>query len=126
MVFYRFCKVCKHTFRDDTLHTVGTIFARQHVHAPCGADTDAVEYYVVDTTFSLQKLYPLDIVKAFGEANGIEIPYVIADRRPGDVAECYADPKKALEGLGWKAEKSVEQMCADTWRWQKNNPNGYN
>ena len=67
----------------------------------------------------------LDIVKAFKEANGIDIPYVITDRRPGDVAECYADPKKALETLGWKAERGLDEMCEDSWRWQKNNPEGY-
>ena len=67
----------------------------------------------------------LDIVHAFKEANGIEIPYVIADRRPGDVAECYADPKKAFEGLGWKAEKNLADMCRDSWRWQSSNPEGY-
>ncbi len=67
----------------------------------------------------------LDIVKAFEETNGVSVPYVIAPRRSGDVAECYADPKKAFEVLGWKAEKNLSDMCRDTWRWQKNNPNGY-
>ena len=67
----------------------------------------------------------LDIVKAFKDANGIEIPYVIAERRSGDVAECYADPKKAFEGLGWKAEKNLTDMCKDSWRWQSSNPDGY-
>ncbi|MBR2460380.1 MAG: UDP-glucose 4-epimerase GalE [Clostridia bacterium] len=67
----------------------------------------------------------LVIVKAFKDANGIEIPYVIAERRSGDVAECYADPKKAFEGLGWKAEKNLTDMCKDSWRWQSSNPDGY-
>ncbi len=67
----------------------------------------------------------LDMVKAFEKANGIKIPYVIAPRRSGDVDECYADPKKAREVLGWAAEKTLEDMCRDTWRWQSANPNGY-
>ena len=67
----------------------------------------------------------LDIVKAFEAANGIKIPYIITDRRPGDVETLYADPKLAEEMLGWRAEKSIEDMCRDTWRWQRMNPNGY-
>lgn len=67
----------------------------------------------------------LDIVNAFEKVNNVKVPYVITDRRPGDVAECFADPKKALEVLGWKAEKTLEDMCRDTWRWQSNNPEGY-
>ena len=67
----------------------------------------------------------LDIVKAFEKANGVKVPYVIAPRRAGDVAECYADPKKALNDFGWKAEKTLEDMCRDSWRWQSNNPSGY-
>ena len=67
----------------------------------------------------------LDIVKAFEKANGVKVPYVIAPRRAGDVAECYADPKKALADFGWKAEKTLEAMCRDAWRWQSNNPSGY-
>lgn len=67
----------------------------------------------------------LDIVKSFERVNGVPIPYVIADRRPGDIAKCYADPKKAFEKLGWKAEKNIDDMCRDTWRWQSTNPNGY-
>ena len=67
----------------------------------------------------------LDMVKAFEKVNDIKIPYVIAPRRPGDVDECYADSSKAAKMLGWTAEKTLEDMCADTWNWQKNNPNGY-
>ena len=67
----------------------------------------------------------LDIVKAFEKASGVKVPYKIVDRRPGDVAECYANPKKAKEELGWEAEYGIEQMCADSWRWQTQNPNGY-
>lgn len=67
----------------------------------------------------------LDVVKAFEKASGIPIPYVIKPRRPGDIDECYADPGLALKELGWKAERGIEEMCEDSWRWQKNNPNGF-
>ena len=67
----------------------------------------------------------LDMVKAFGKACGKEIPYEIKPRRAGDIAMCYADPAKAARVLGWKAEKGLDEMCADTWRWQSQNPNGY-
>ena len=67
----------------------------------------------------------LDIVKNFEEANDIKIPYSIKPRRPGDIATCYCDPTKAKEELGWEAQFGIKEMCADSWRWQKNNPNGY-
>ncbi len=67
----------------------------------------------------------LDIVKNFEEANGIKIPYVIKNRRPGDIATCYCDPHKAKEELGWVAQYGIREMCEDAWRWQSNNPNGY-
>ena len=67
----------------------------------------------------------LDMVKAFSKASGQDIPYKIVDRRPGDVAKCYADPTKANNELGWKAEFGIGRMCEDSWRWQSNNPNGY-
>ena len=67
----------------------------------------------------------LDIVKNFEEANGVKIPYEIKPRRPGDIATCYADASKAEKELGWKAELGIREMCEDSWRWQKNNPNGY-
>ena len=67
----------------------------------------------------------LDMVKAFEDANGVKIPYVIAPRRAGDIATNYADPEKAAKVLGWRAEKTLVDMCRDSWRWQKNNPNGY-
>lgn len=67
----------------------------------------------------------LDIVKAFEKASGVKVPYEIAPRRAGDIAECYADPTKAYEELGWKATRGIEEMCVDTWRWQKANPNGF-
>ena len=67
----------------------------------------------------------LDMVKSFEKANGVPVPYVIKDRRPGDIATCYADAKKAKEELGWEAENGIEEMCRDSWRWQSNNPNGF-
>ena len=67
----------------------------------------------------------LDVIHAFSKACGKEIPYVIDPRRPGDIAECYADPTKAKNELGWVAEYGIEEMCADSWNWQKHNPDGY-
>ncbi len=67
----------------------------------------------------------LDVVKAFEKASGVEIKYEILDRRPGDIATCYSDPSKALKELGWRAERDIEEMCEDSWRWQSQNPNGY-
>jgi UDP-glucose 4-epimerase len=67
----------------------------------------------------------LEVVAAFERASGREIPYRIVARRPGDVALTYADPSKAQRELGWRAELGLDEMCADVWRWQENNPNGY-
>ena len=67
----------------------------------------------------------LDVVKAFEKASGVKVNYKIVDRRPGDIATCYSDPSKALAELGWKAERGIEEMCEDSWRWQSQNPNGY-
>jgi len=67
----------------------------------------------------------LDMVKAFEKASGKKVPYHIAPRRAGDIAKCYADPAYAKEVLGWEAEKSIDDMCQDSWRWQSKNPNGY-
>lgn len=67
----------------------------------------------------------LDVVKAFEKVNGVKIPYVIKERRPGDIATCYCNPTKAKEELGWEAEYGIEEMCRDSWRWQSQNPNGY-
>ena len=68
----------------------------------------------------------LDVIHAFSKACGKEIPYVIDPRRPGDIAECYADPTKAKNELGWVAQYGIEDMCADSWNWQQKNPDGYN
>ena len=64
-------------------------------------------------------------VNAFQKATGIPIPYSIKPRRPGDIDIYYSDPTKAKRELGWEAKLSLEDMCADAWRWQKNNPRGY-
>ena len=67
----------------------------------------------------------LDIVKAFEQASGVKIPYEITPRRPGDIATCFADASKAKAELGWEAKNGILEMCEDSWRWQKNNPEGY-
>ncbi len=67
----------------------------------------------------------LDMVNTFSSVNGLELPYKIVDRRPGDIATCYADPAKSAAVLGWKAEKGLEEMCRDSWRWQSQNPQGF-
>lgn len=67
----------------------------------------------------------LEVIEAFKKASGVDIPYKITDRRPGDIAICYADPSLAKEEMGWQAKYGIEQMCADSWNWQKNNPHGY-
>ena len=67
----------------------------------------------------------LDILHAYEKACGKTLPYVIDPRRPGDIAECYADPAKALNEMGWQAQYGIEEMCASSWKWQSMNPNGY-
>ena len=68
----------------------------------------------------------LDIINCFEKTTGKEIPYVITERRLGDIATCYANVGKANKILGWKAEKNIEKMCEDSWRWQQQNPAGFN
>lgn len=67
----------------------------------------------------------LEVIFAFAKASGRDIPYRIEGRRPGDIAICYADPSRSRHELNWSARKGLEEMCADAWRWQFNNPNGY-
>lgn len=67
----------------------------------------------------------LDVVKAFEKANGLKVKYSIKPRRPGDIATCYCDPAKAKAELGWEAKYGIEEMCRDSWHFQKNSPNGY-
>ena len=105
----------------DYIHVVD--LALGHVKALVKLDTNpGLVTYNLGTGIGYSVL---DVVKAFSEASGKEIPYKIVDRRPGDVAACYADPKFANEELGWKAERGIKEMCEDSWRWQSNNPKGY-
>lgn len=67
----------------------------------------------------------LEVIENFSSASGIDIPYVITDRRAGDIAECYSDASLARKELGWEAKYGIREMCEDSWNWQKNNPNGY-
>lgn len=67
----------------------------------------------------------LEMIQAFSKAVGHDIPYVIKPRRAGDIATCYADATKAKNELGWTAERDIDDMCRDAWRWQSQNPNGY-
>lgn len=104
----------------DYIHVVD--LARGHL---CAVDKIAKEKGVFTYNLGTGNGYSvLEIVHAFEEASGQKVNYKIADRRPGDIAECYADPKKALSELGWKAEKGIKEMCEDAWRFQKNNPKG--
>lgn len=105
----------------DYIHVVD--LARGHVKALA-----AVEKKCGLSVFNLGtgKGYSvLDVVHAFEKANGVKIPYAIQPRRAGDIAACYSDPQKAERELGWKAQFGIEEMCRDSWRWQKNNPNGF-
>ena len=105
----------------DYIHVVD--LAKGHVAAAAyAAEHTGVEVINLGTGHGYSVL---DIVKAFEKVNGVKVPYKIEDRRPGDIAECWADPKKARELLGWTAEKNLEDMCRDAWRWQTQNPNGY-
>lgn len=105
----------------DYIHVVD--LAKGHVKAiEYAAEHKGTEVFNLGTGTGYSVL---DIVKAFEKANDITIPYVIKPRRDGDVAECYADPVKAKEKLGWQAEKTLEEMCKDSWRWQSGNPKGY-
>ncbi len=67
----------------------------------------------------------LEMVKAFENVSGVNVPYYVTDRRPGDVGECYCSAEKAKKELGWRAVRDIQKMCEDAWNWQKNNPNGY-
>ncbi|MGT2715378.1 UDP-glucose 4-epimerase GalE [Streptococcus respiraculi] len=86
------------------------------------ADTRGVYTYNLG---SGQGTSVLELVQAFEKVNGVPIPYKIVDRRPGDIATCFANSDKALAELDWKTEKTIEDMCRDTWNWQSKNPNGY-
>ena len=104
----------------DYIHVVD--LARGHVAALRHMQTGA-SVYNLGTGHGVSVL---EIIKAFGKACGRDLPYEIKPRRAGDIAACYADCSKAERELGWKAELSIEQACADSWRWQSQNPDGYN
>ena len=67
----------------------------------------------------------LEVVRAFEAASGRHVPVQLVDRRPGDIAECYADPALAAAELGWRASRGIDEMCRDSWNWQRHNPHGY-
>ena len=105
----------------DYIHVVD--LAKAHLKALQRADqVTGVEYYNIGTGVGYSVL---DIVHAYEKASGLKVPYKIVARRPGDIATCYADPTKAAEILGWRAEFGIEDMCRDMANWQKKNPNGY-
>ena len=105
----------------DYIHVVD--LAKGHVKAIAYAlDKKGTEIFNLGTGNGTSVL---ELVKAFEDANGVKVPYKIVEPRAGDIANCYANAQKAADILGWKAEKDVTLMCEDTWRWQKNNPNGY-
>ncbi len=104
----------------DYIHVVD--LAKGHVKAlQAMSELNGVRIYNLGTGRGYSVL---DVVKAFSAAKGEPIPHKFSPRRPGDVAACYADPQKAREELGWVAEKGIEEMCADVWRWQSTHPNG--
>ncbi len=105
----------------DYIHVVD--LANGHVKAiERLAKGSGVEIYNLGTGHGYSVL---QVVKAFEKACGHEVPYEIKPRRAGDIATCYCDPTKAKEVLGWEAEYGIEEMCADSWRWQSMNPNGF-
>lgn len=105
----------------DYIHVVdlacGHVAAIKAIDKKCG-----LEIYNLGTGHGYSVL---DVVNAFEKVNGLKVPYVIKPRRPGDIATCYCDPAKAKAELGWEAQYGIEDMCLDSWNFQKNNPNGY-
>lgn len=105
----------------DYIHVVD--LANAHVKAlDYAAENKGTEIFNIGTGVGYSVL---DIVNTFMKVNNLTIPYVIKDRRPGDIAECYANPEKAYRVLGWKAKRNLEDMCRDSWNWQSHNKNGY-
>lgn len=106
----------------DYIHVVD--LAKGHIKALQKLDNEhiGVREYNLGTGHGYSVL---QVVEAFAKASGREIPYQIVERRPGDIAECYARPERAKNELGWEANKTIEDMCADSWRWQSENPEGY-
>ena len=105
----------------DYIHVVD--LARGHVKAiDMIKKNPGVKIYNLGTGIGYSVL---DVIKAFSKACGKELPYQIKPRRAGDIASCYSDATLAREELGWVAEYGIDEMCQDSWRWQSNNPNGY-
>ena len=105
----------------DYIHVVD--LAQGHLKAiEIKADKPGVHIYNLGTGNGYSVL---EVLHAFEKACGKELPYQIDERRPGDIAQCYADPKKAKEELMWEAKRGIDEMCEDSWRWQKNHPNGF-
>ena len=105
----------------DYIHVVD--LAKAHLKALERAEkVQGVEHFNVGTGTGYSVL---EVVRAYEKASGLKVNYKIVDRRPGDIAACYADPKKAYEVLGWKAENGIEEMCCDLANWMRKNPNGY-
>ena len=105
----------------DYIHVVD--LAKGHVKALKALERNCgVEIYNLGTGRGYSVL---EVVNAFMKATGVNIPYSIKPRRPGDIDSYYSDPSKAKRELGWEAELGIEEMCADAWRWQKNNPKGF-
>lgn len=105
----------------DYIHVVdlarGHVAAMDHLMAHTG---EAVFNLGTGRGFSV-----LEMVSAFERTNGVRVPYKMAPRRQGDLAVCYADPRRSAEALGWRAEKGIDDMCRDSWLWQSKNPDGY-
>ena len=122
-----------HVFGND-YNTVDGTGVRDYIHVVdlAGGHVKAVEWTGKSTGCEAINLGTgngisvLQLRDAFVKASGAEVPYVIDPRRPGDPDEVYANATKAKELLGWEAKKNVDDMCQDSWRWQSNNPNGYN
>ena len=121
-----------HVFGDDYNTPDGT-GVRDYIHVVDLADghVKAVEWVMANKGCEAINLGTgkgtsvLELKNAFEKASGVTVPFVIDPRRPGDLGEVYADASKAKNILGWEAKFDVDRMCADSWRWQKNNPNGY-
>ena len=106
----------------DYIHVVDLALGHVKAIEKINAMDGGVKIYNLGTGIGYSVL---EVIEAFRKATGKEIPYVIGPRRAGDIATCYSDASKAERELGWKAENGIKEMCADSWRWQSNNPNGY-
>ena len=107
----------------DYIHVVD--LAKGHVSALQVFEAEQAGHLLITNLGTGQGYSVLEMVKAFAKASGRDIPYEVVPRRQGDIASCYADPAHALAVMGWRAEKTLDDMCIDSWRWQHNNPQGY-